>query len=342
MNNYNNILIIQTAYAGDVILTLPMVQVLKKSYPEAEISFLCIPSTKNLVENSIFIKEIIVYDKRGKQKGLFKFLNLIKEIKNSKYDLIISPHRSLRSTLISYLSKVKETVSFDESSFSFLYKHKVEYISNIHEILRNLSLLNPLGIKEKEIIAPELFISNEDEIVVNKILEKFNIGDEKFITIAPGTVWNTKMYPEEKISKLVKLINESNIKIVMIGGEEDAGLCGMIIFLSKCKNVFNAAGKLSLLQSAELIRRSNLLITNDSAPLHLANAVGTKVIAIFGATIPEFGFYPFREGDKIIQTMGLKCRPCGIHGGYKCPIKTFDCMNKIQEVDILEEVLRSI
>ena len=97
-------------------------------------------------------------------------------------------------------------------------------------------------------------------------------------------------------------------------------------------------GELTLLQSGELIRRCRVLIANDSAPMHMAVAVRTPVVAIFGATVPEFGFTPLGEHDVVVQTLGLECRPCAIHGGTSCPIKTFVCMKDIQVADVLDRV----
>jgi heptosyltransferase II len=341
--DYNNILIIQTAFAGDVILTLPLLEEIKFKFPDAKVSFLCIPGVANILGNNPFVNEVIIYDKRNSQKGIFSFYKFIKLIREKKFDLVISPHRSLRSTLLSYLSKAGQTISFDVSALSSLYKTRVAYKSKIHEILRNLSLLEPIGIIKNEIIPPVLFPSEDDAETVEKLLKSFKIEEhEKFITLAPGSVWITKAYPEEKFAKLITILKEFNVKIVMVGGEDDSGLCAMIKVMCKYFNAFNAAGKLTYLQSAELIRRSKVLVTNDSAPLHIGNAVGTKVIALFGATIPEFGFYPTGKDDVVFQTGGLKCRPCSIHGGNRCPIKTFDCMKSIDEADIAMEVMRTI
>lgn len=342
-DDYKKILIIQTAFAGDVILTLPLVQVLKENYPGSEISFLCIPNVSNILENNPGISEIILYDKKKKKKGLLNFLRLVKEIQGRNFGLVISPHRSLRSTLISRYSGAKHTISFDTSALSAKYTSRVVYKKNVHEIIRNLSLLAPLGIVRNEIIVPEIYPSEDDKIKVDKLLYEFKIGqEEKFITVAPGSVWFTKAFPDYKFANVIGILNDFHYKIVMTGGSEDAGLCSKIKVLSKSRNVYNAAGKLTYLQSAELIRRSAVLLTNDSAPMHLANAVGTKVNAVFGATVPEFGFYPIGKADKIFQTEGLKCRPCGIHGGNRCPIKTFDCMEKINESEVALELVSSV
>ncbi|MBN1633017.1 MAG: glycosyltransferase family 9 protein [Ignavibacteria bacterium] len=336
------ILIIQTAFIGDVILTLPVVQVLKKQM-ECELDFLCIPKTADLLKNNRYVDNIIIYDKRARDRGIKKLLRLSNRIRFKKYDIIISPHRSARSTFIAYRGKSEMSISYDISTFSFLYNKTVKYIKNIHEIRRNLKLLVPLGIYEDSIIKPEIFCSESDGKVVSLLLKKYIISEgDRFVTFSPGTVWMTKRYPPDKFIRLLDLLTDKNFKVILIGGKEDIEICRFIKEKTINQDVFNSAGKLTLTQSAELLRRSSLLVTNDSSPLHLANSVGTKVIAIYGATIPEFGFYPYGKNDKIFQVNGLKCRPCSIHGLNKCPVKTLDCLERIREEEIAEEILKSI
>jgi heptosyltransferase-2 len=328
------ILIIQTAFIGDVILTLPVAQVLKREKPDTIIDFLCIPSTAELLNNNPFINEVIIYNKR--KAGLKGLYIIAKKIRNKNYDVIISPHRSFRSSLIAFLSGCKKTISFDKSDMSSMYKQTVEYVTGIHEIQRNLNLLEPLGIIENKIIKPELFPSDKDKSDIDSLLQEKGIIEKEYVCIAPGSIWFTKRYPEEKYLKLIETLSRKGIPVFIIGGKDDEKLGG---YLSVHENVFNLAGKLSLLGSTELIKKAKLLVTNDSAPLHIANAVGTDVIAIFGATIPGFGFYPYGMNDVIFETNGLVCRPCSIHGGNKCPIGTFECMLRIEEENIAVKVM---
>ncbi|MBS1492003.1 MAG: glycosyltransferase family 9 protein [Bacteroidetes bacterium] len=326
------VLIIQTAFLGDVILTLPMVQVLKKQNPDWSIDFLCIPATSILFKHNPLINKLIVYDKRGSDS----FSRIKQEVK-SNYDIVISPHRSARSSLISYFSKAKKRITFDKSSLSFLYSDKVKYLTGIHEIQRNLSLLKPLGITEESIVKPELYLSHDEENRVDKLLNDENINSGvDLIALAPGTVWYTKKYPVENFAKVLNLLKNTNSKVFLIGGEADKELGDYLVTNSNNENIINTIGKLNVLESAELIRRCRVLLTNDSAPLHLANSVGTKVVSLFGATIPQFGFFPYGKDDIILETEGLKCRPCSIHGGDKCPIGTFICMYNIKEQTVYE------
>ena len=324
------ILIIQTAFIGDVILTLPVAQVIKREMPDASVDFLCIPSTAPISNNTPYLNDVLIYDKR--RSGLKGLLRIARIIKEKNYDVIISPHRSFRSSLITFLSGCKNSIAFDKSDMSYLYKNTIEYKTGIHEIQRNLSLLQPLGINEDNIIRPELFPSDGDKERVEGIVKEARAS----VCVAPGSIWYTKRYPKERYRWVVEMLTAKNINIFIVGGEDDEELGN---YLAVNEKVINTAGKLSLLESAELIRRAKLLITNDSAPLHMANAMGTDVIAIFGATVPDFGFFPYGENDVIVETNGLACRPCSIHGGNKCPIGTFECMMRIREEDIAEEVI---
>ena len=174
-----------------------------------------------------------------------------------------------------------------------------------------------------------------DRSVVDGLLKEAPEG-MPLAGIAPGTVWNTKQWLPERYSELVSKLRDEKSFVVLIGGENDRGLCERMA--GDSRNVLSAAGKLTLLQSAELIRRCSVLVCNDSAPMHCAVAMRTPVVAIFGATIPGYGFAPFGERDIIVETNGLTCRPCSIHGGAECPIHTFECMKAISTERVYNQV----
>ncbi len=327
-------LIIQTAFIGDVILALPLLQVLRRNFPNSKIDFMLIPKTSELLKNHPDVDEVIIFDKKGKDRGLSGLIKISKFISLKSYDVAIIPHRSFRSAMIPFLAGVKTRIGFDKSTFNFLYTHVVGY-KKIHEIERNLSLLEPLGIKVSSKELPNLFPSDYDRSYIDKILADVN---SNLIGIAPGSVWATKRWLKERFVELVMLLVNDGFAVVLIGGAEDFELCEEIKRDSGFKNVYNFCGKLSLLQSAELIRRCVVLISNDSAPMHIAVAMRTPVVAIFGPTIPEFGFYPYGDKDKVVQVENLYCRPCGIHGGKKCPEGHFKCMRLIETKTVYEEV----
>ncbi len=332
--NWKRILIIQTAFIGDVVLSLPLLQVLRKKFPSAKIDFMLIPKTAELLKNHPDVNDVIIFDKKGKDKGLKGMIKMIRLISRGNYDVAFILQRHFRSAVIPLLAGVKVRVGFDKSAFKFLYSHVVEY-RQIHEIERNLSLLEPFGIKIETKEIPNLYPSEDEKNYIDRLISNVN---SKIVCIAPGSVWATKRWLKERFAELTKLLVKGGFVVVLIGGKEDFKLCEEIKNMCSSENVFNFCGMLSLLQSAELIRRSMLLVSNDSAPMHIAVAMRTPVVAIFGSTVPEFGFYPYGERDKIVQVENLYCRPCGIHGRKECPEKHFNCMKLIETERVYSEV----
>ena len=325
--SYNKILVIQTAFIGDAILTLPLLQALKQNYQNSSIDVLVAPRTAELFAHHPAISKIVKYDKRGSDKGIKGLRRMCTELRAQNYDLVIVPHRSLRSAFLTWLLHPSLSIGFDTSAGRWLFKKIVHYNSSLHEIERNLSLLSPLKLPAAAAGLPRLYPSNQDVQNLDSMVRHVGLNSYKnIVALAPGTIWYTKRWPAEKFAAVCQRIASENIAIVLLGGKEDEVLCSHVMEIAQRKNVFSVAGKLTLLQSAELIRRCKVLISNDSAPMHIAVAVRTPVVAIFGATIPGFGFAPRGPRDTVIETNGLKCRPCSIHGGKKCPIKTFECM----------------
>lgn len=332
--SWKRILIIQTAFIGDVVLALPLLQVLRKNFPSAKIDFMLIPRTAELLKNHPDVNDVIIFDKRGRDKGLTGIIKMVKLVSQRNYDAVFIPHRHFRSAVIPFLAGIKIRVGFDKSAFKFLYTHVVKY-KQIHEIERNLSLLEPFGIKPQVKELPNLYPSEYERDYIDRFISNVS---SKLICIAPGSVWATKRWLKERFAELVKLLIKDGFVVALVGGREDFELCEEIKNMSSSENVFNFCGKLSLLQSAELLRRSILLVSNDSAPMHIAVAMRTPVVAIFGSTIPEFGFYPYGERDKIVQVENLYCRPCGIHGRKKCPEGHFKCMKLIETEKVYSAV----
>jgi heptosyltransferase-2 len=342
IGSIDNILVIQTAFIGDAILTLPLIQKLKQHYPKSSIDVVVVPKTAEIFSNHPAITGIIPYDKHGTDKGIAKFWKLRKKLKSKTYDLIIVPHRSIRSAALAKLLKPKISIGFNRSAGRRFFTDIAQYNPSAHEIERNLSLLNPLGTSDNQFELPVLYPTQQDVKAVDIVLADFLLDKGKMVAVAPGTIWNTKRWPKEKFTAVCKQISSEGVNVLLVGSREDEELCREICEKTQTNKVVNAAGKLSLLQSAELIRRCIVLISNDSAPMHLAVAVGTPVVAIFGATVPEFGFAPRGPHDIVIETKGLKCRPCSIHGGKKCPIKTFECMIAIAPEIVVSKTLSLI
>ncbi len=311
----NRILIIQTAFLGDVILATPVASELKRIYPDAEIDFVVKKGNESLLANHPAIHQVFVFDKQsGKRKSIRKLSATFRE---RKYDLAINLHRFGSSGLLLWRSRAKKKYGFKQHPLSFLFTKKFEHKigDGTHEVERNLSLIHEFG--AEKIVRPSLYPSAAD-------LEKIkNCFAEEYYCMAPASVWFTKQLPKEK---WVELIQSKPGKLVyLLGAPGDKSLCDEILGMSQSKTVVNLAGELSLLQSAALMQKATRSYVNDSGPLHLASAVNGNVTAFFCSTVPQFGFGPLSDNSEIKQVDKLDCRPCGLHGHKECPKGHFKC-----------------
>jgi heptosyltransferase-2 len=329
------ILVIQTAFLGDVILTLPLVQLLKKNVHESWIDFIAIPETSEILKSHPDISELLVYDKHGKQKTFSAFVHFKNELRDRKYDVVLCPHRSLRSCLLTKFSRAEVRVGFDNSAMKSCFTDSLPWRFGVHEVDRNLSLLKPLGINIRSEL-PKICPADENVDEADRFLVGHKV-QAPFAVVAPGTIWQTKRYPVEMMTEVVKRLLETFASVVVVGGKKDTGLAES--FEKMNRKVISAIGKFSIMTSAEIIRRATLLIANDSAPVHIASAFNVPTAAIFGATVKDFGFAPYHDKSVVIEANGINCRPCSIHGGPRCPIGTFDCMKRISPDEVIEKAL---
>jgi heptosyltransferase II len=333
-------LVIQTAFIGDAILTLPMIQKLKEKTQQCEIHVLTIPSTSEIFSASPYVSRVIVIDKKGKHKSFNSLLKFIKELKKNNYNRIYSPHRSFRSTFITMMLGVKETFGFSNTSLRHVYKNLIEYRTDHHEVQRNLDLIN-FGYKNDEWkISPEIRASNT---IKEKIIDfvKSNHIKKDLAVIAPGSVWNTKKYPAENFEEIISYLIKKDFFVLLIGSEKEKNLCEKIS-LKFNGSVVSAAGIFSLIETVELLKKARILISNDSAPTHLGMCADIPVLTIYCSTVPEFGFYPYNKRSQYVSYDNLSCKPCGIHGYGGCPLKHFACGNKLNSgvvISKIEEIL---
>ena len=318
------ILVIQTAFIGDVILATGVLESLHATFPQAQIDFLVRKGNEALVKEHPFLNEIIVWDKKASK--YLSMLRIIRKSRSNNYDVVINLQRFASSGIMTAFSGAKRKYGFDKNPLSFLFTKAFPHvISNkgqqyLHETERNFGVLEEL--KGVVYFKPKVYPSKSD---VQKI-ETFTT--DRFVTISPASVWETKKFPVEK---WVELIHRLKYRVVLLGGPSDRDLCNQIA--DKCHNrvVQVLAGDLTLLQSAALMSKADMNYTNDSGPLHLASAMNAPTTAVFCSTIPEFGFGPLSDNSKVVEsTLDLPCRPCGLHGHKKCPQGHFKCGISIQ------------
>ncbi|MDI6736815.1 MAG: lipopolysaccharide heptosyltransferase II [bacterium] len=337
MKDYKKILIIRLSSIGDIVLSSPLIRLVRQRFPQAKIDMLVCTEFEELISANPNLSQVILFDRKTGLKGL---LRLGKKIRKEGYDLVIDIHKKLRSFIICRISGAKQTVSYNKHSFLrfLLVEFKINrfvqtpYVTNLY-----LKSVERFGIKDDG-QGLEFNITTAKDMGILEFLRQERVSKKyPLIGLAPGAHWNTKRWPKERFIELANLlIQRKNATIVIFGGRAEVVLSNEIggSLLNKPLIV---AGKVSLMETAVLLKRCNVLVTNDSGVLHIAAAVKTPLVAIFGPTVKEFGYYPYRVANRVISK-DLPCKPCTTKGTPKCKINTFDCMRLISTDEVLKAV----
>jgi heptosyltransferase-2 len=322
-------LVIQTAFLGDVVLTTPLLSALAERHGPVDV--VTTPAAASLLEHHPSVAEVLPYDKHGAARGWRGLRRLGSELRARQYRTVYLPHRSWRSAVLALWSGAGERIGFADSPAALTYTRRVARPQTGHEVERLLRLAQPLPGAPPPVT---LGLTAADCAAADAWLAAHELG-AGFTALAPGSVWGTKRWPY-----YTELASRTEGPVVIVGGREDAPLAQAIVQASGGKAV-SAAGALSLRESAALIRQARVLVTNDSAPLHLATAMGTPVLALFGPTVPEFGFGPRRPGDVTLGHTELSCRPCSRHGPKACPLGHHRCMRDLS-VEVVSRALATM
>ncbi|QTA89450.1 lipopolysaccharide heptosyltransferase II [Desulfonema magnum] len=343
-----NILIVKLSAIGDVIHTLPVLNAIRKQYPNAHITWLAEEAACSLVEGHSALDRVLVSKRKRWIKDISGPLWLksikeaylfIKEVRNTRYDLIIDFQQLLKSGVLVGLSRGYRKIGYDrgmehmEHSYVFLNERVPPVDMNIHAIMRQMMLLNVLGIHEKE-ITYKLPVQEQNRQTANELLRKHGVKESGLlVAINPVAKWKTKLWSDMKFSMLAdRLIRQYGVQLVFTGGPEDQQTIQNIISGMR-ENAANLAGKTSLKTLAAIYEKIAFLVSTDTGPMHLGAAVGKPVVAIFGPTAP-WRTGPFGPGHQVIRA-GLKCSPC-----FKRQCNTMKCMEQISVQDVLDGVRR--
>jgi len=319
-------LVVQTAFLGDVVLTTPLLSALAADHGPVDV--VTTPIAASLIETHPAVRKVIPYDKRGSDRGWAGLRNLARRLRTERYERAYLPHRSLRTATLGVLAGIPTRIGFS-GAWSFLYTEARPKPALGHESDRLLALAD----KPPGVYPPQLRPTAADEQAAAALI------DGAFVALAPGSIWGSKRWPyyPELARQLV-----DHVPVVVVGGQDDVGLGEEIQKAATGGNgrqrVVNSCGKLTLRQSAALIGRASVLVTNDSAPLHLATAMGTPIVALFGPTVTEFGFGPLRPGDVALGIDELPCRPCSSHGPPQCPLGHHRCMRELTVAAVIAAI----
>jgi ADP-heptose:LPS heptosyltransferase len=321
-------LIIRFSSIGDIVLTSPIVRCLAAKYPEAEIHYLSKPAFRGILESNPYISKVWMWNEDSKE--------LIDELRSMQFDYIIDLHHNLRSFLVK--SKLnRKSVSFNKLNIEkYLYVNfRIGKLPNIHIVDRYFETLVNLGVVNDN-QGLDFFIEEKDAIKINDLLP--DTHHKGYIALVIGALKATKRLP---FDKLLELCEQLKFPIVLLGGESEKNE-GVLLSEKLGPRVLNMCGKLTLGQSASLVKQAMVVVTHDTGLMHIAAAFQKPIVSIWGNTIPEFGMYPYLPSAEskqfIAEVKELPCRPCSKIGYTACPKKHFRCMQNQDLEKIAEEV----
>ena len=320
------VLIIRFSSIGDIVLTTPVIRNIKQQLNEGdvELHFLSKTQFKGILEHNPYIDKLHLIDD--------KVAPIIEELQEERFDYVFDLHRNLRS------SQVKRGLGIMNFTFKkyniqkwILVNFKVNKMPDMHIVDRYMETTKAFNI-ENDNKGLDYFIPKEDEVNLNVFPQKFQ---DKYVAFAIGGQHQGKMLPNHKI---IEICNKIKNPVILLGGKEDS-LNGDEIANQSSNLVYNACGKFSLNQSASILNQSIAVITHDTGLMHIASAFKKKVISIWGATVPEFGMYPYLPGagSKIIEPNGVS-RPYSKLGNKQWYKPAFSGMEKIDADEVVNAV----
>ena len=322
-------LIIRFSSIGDIVLTTPVIRCLRKQYPGDEIHFLTKQSFRGIVAHNPYIDKIHTLEN--------SFERMLQELALEEFDYVIDLHHNLRTLRIKKFLKKAKSFSFNKLNVEkfILTNFKINTLPKKHIVDRNFECIRSLNVVNDG-LGLDYFIPQLDEVKNNDLPLSHMHG---YIAVVIGAALATKKLPLHKLQELCAAINHP---IILLGGKEDYEDGKTIAQQDEIK-IYNACGKFNLNESADLVKKSKLVVTHDTGLMHIAAALQKPVISVWGNTVPAFGMYPY-YGQKstmhydVVEINKLWCRPCSKIGYKKCPRGHFKCMENIAVNDIVNLV----
>jgi heptosyltransferase-2 len=324
------ILVIRLSSLGDVVLITPALRALHQSFPRARIQVATRSEYVPLLRPSPWVDAAQALDRKGEKN----FVTYLKGIRREGYDLVVDLHATLRSRMIAQASGAGKVLRYRKAVLGrralVAFKAKKAFQAK-HVVDRYLECLVPLGI-EKPPRLPEVVLEGKEKTFGREFLGEGG----PFIALVAGAKHATKRWLKDRFVDVGKrLFQEGQIGIVVPGSDEEKALVKEVV--GGIGEGAKAACGLGLRQMASVLASCKAVLSNDSGPMHLATAVGTPVVALFGPTVEAFGFFPVGERNLVLQR-DLPCRPCSLHGTEECPEGHFKCMREIAPAEVIQAV----
>jgi heptosyltransferase-2 len=320
-------LIIQPAFLGDAVISLALAEELHRLSPDTSIAYLVRPEAASVIKYSPSVHSVFSFDKYNSESGISGIKKKAVELNAEKFDVVFTLHSSKRTRML--IRMLDAPIKIGYGKFQELTIGLEEVVEQ--QTSRAIRLLLPLF--------PDANLSNLPKLVPDaSLLPKEALSlPRPIVAIASDSVWQTKQWGTGNYRRLIDALKSKNVSIILIGSKESDAFNKSPNLLYN--NELNLLAKTTLPEVISLIAHSDLLISNDSAPVHIATATGTKSLVLFGPTVPEFGFAPPPQLGMVVQAENLWCRPCASHGSNECPIHTHECMTSISLDDVLKKAV---
>jgi heptosyltransferase-2 len=333
------ILIAQSSFLGDVVLSTPVCAAVKRVHPDAQVTLWVRSDTAAILAGHPHVDALLVDDKRARDRGSGS-LRTLRQLRAGRFDLVLALHKSLRTAWLLAAARIPRRIGFRQSAGWFFYHRCVDRDPRQHDVERNLSILAGIDIDPATVVGrPYVACSPAAVERVRAVLGAHGVTPEApLAAVAPGSAWATKRWTTEGYAVLLRGLREQvGLTPVLLGAPADAPYAQAV--QQAAGNVaVNLVGQTDLAMLVAAIDQSVVLVTNDSAPMHVAAARGTPVVAIFGPTAPRQGYGPYTDRAVVVER-DLPCRPCSRHGGPRCPISTHACMREIGADDVQRAVV---
>jgi len=332
------IVVVQSGFLGDVVLTTPLLAALRRRVPTARLTMLVTPAAAPLVARHPALDDVFVDDKRGTGRGLIGMLRLTAQLRRRRFTTAIAAHKSIRTALALRAAGIPRRIGFATAPGARLYTTAIARPTDLHDRDRILALLAPFGgATTDESRAPWIAIDEAAQARATALLAP--LGDRRpLAAVCPGAAWRTKRWPADAYGALVRRLERDGFACVILGAADERAITAAVRSAAGGGGV-DLGGATDVAVLAAVLGRAAVVVTNDSAPMHLASALGVPQVAIFCATVPSQGYAPLGARAAVVEK-DLACRPCGRHGGARCPRGTDDCMRLVEVGEVREAIER--
>ncbi len=327
------ILLVRFSSLGDLVLLTALVDGIADVFPAHELHLATKGQYRELFDSNQHVAKIHALPSDARFGDLIK---LRSELAAERFDIIIDAHNVIRSKFLYRTLSARRKVQLGKDQvrkLSLIRAGKDLYEETVPMKDRYLGLIAKLGAGIPD-VPTRLDPPPEAEAVADALFDESGLTGRRVVALAPGARWSTKRWPSRGFADITSSMSDSGLGVLVIGTRSEQEICRIT---AHTEDSLDVCGRLSLMETAAVLKRASVLVTNDSAPLHIAEAVGTPVVALFGPTVRQFGYFPLNENSVVLEK-DLDCRPCSRNGARQCHIENRDCLDTIDSSEVLEAV----